>query len=160
MSGVYRTAQVCKNGHVITSNISYSEFLADFYPDCGAKTISSCLDCKTPIRGDYDIPDVIDFSSSYQPPAYCYHCGKPFPWTESKLNAIADLLDMQNQLTEEEKKRFISCLPTIFTETSQSEVTAFKLRALFKKLPSEIGRLVKNIIIDVLSESVKKVIFP
>lgn len=160
MSGVYRTAQICKNGHVITSNISYSEFLSDFCPDCGAKTISTCLDCKTPIRGKYDILGVSNFSSSYEPPAYCYHCGKPFPWTESKLNAIADLLDMQNQLTEEEKKRFISCLPIIFTETSQSEVTAFKLRALFKKLPSEIGSLVKNIIIDVLSESVKKVLFP
>lgn len=26
MSGVYRTAQICKNGHVITSNTSYSVF--------------------------------------------------------------------------------------------------------------------------------------
>lgn len=160
MSGRYQTAQICKNGHVITSNVRYSDFLSDFCPDCGAETISACLHCKIPIRGEYEISGVVNFSSSYEPPAYCYHCGNAFPWTESKLNSISELLDMQDQLTEDEKKSFISCLPIIFTETSQSEVTALKLRSLFNKLPSEIGSLVKNIIINVLSESVKKVLFP
>ena len=106
------------------------------------------------------IPGVIDISSSYKAPAYCYNCGKPFPWTESKLNSISELLDMQDQLTEDEKQYFMSHLPIIFTETPQSEVTALKLRLLINKLPSEIGSLTKNVITDVISESIKKILFP
>ena len=34
MSGIYRTAQICKNGHVITPNTSYSDFLSNFCPEC------------------------------------------------------------------------------------------------------------------------------
>lgn len=158
--GIYRTAQICKNGHVITSNTNYSEFLSMFCPKCSAETITTCLHCNTPIRGDYYIPNVIDCSLSYEPPAYCYHCGKPFPWTESTLNSISELLDMQEQLTEDEKQRFMSYLPIIFNDTPQSEVTALKLRLLFNKLPSEIGSLLKNVIIDVISESIKKTLFP
>lgn len=160
MSGIYRTAQICKNGHVITPNTSYSDFLSNFCPECSAETISTCLYCNTPIRGDYDIPCVIDVSSSYKAPAYCYNCGKPFPWTESKLTSISELLDMQDQLTEDEKQYFMSYLPIIFTETPQSEVTALKLRLLINKLPSEIGSLTKNVITDVISESIKKILFP
>lgn len=103
---------------------------------------------------------MIDVSSSYKAPAYCYNCGKPFPWTESKLTSISELLDMQDQLTEDEKQYFMSYLPIIFTETPQSEVTALKLRLLINKLPSEIGSLTKNVITDVISESIKKILFP
>lgn len=160
MSGIYRTAQICKNGHVITSNTNYADLLSNFCPECSPETITTCLHCNTPIRGDYEIEDVFDFSSSYKVPAYCYNCGKPFPWTESKLNSISELLDMQNQLTEDEKQYFMSYLPIIFTETPQSEVTALKLRLLFNKLPSEIGNLAKSVIADVVSESIKKILFP
>ena len=51
-------------------------------------------------------------------------------------------------------------MPIIFTETPQSEVTALKLRLLFNKLPSEIGNLAKSVIADVVSESIKKILFP
>ena len=54
----------------------------------------------------------------------------------------------------------MSYLPIIFTETPQSEVTALKLRLLINKLPSEIGSLTKNVITDVISESIKKILFP
>lgn len=159
MSGIYRTAQICKNGHVITSNTNNTARLSNFCPECKAETISSCPNCNTPIRGKYDVPGVMSISS-YMPPKYCHHCGHPFPWTESTLNSISELLDMQNQLTEDEKQHFMSYLPIIFDETPQSEVTALKLRLLFNKLPSEIGSLAKNVITDVISESIKKILFP
>ena len=82
MSGVYRTAQICKNGHVITSNTNNTARLSNFCPECKAETISSCPKCNTPIRGKYDVPGVISISS-YTPPKYCHHCGHPFPWTEN-----------------------------------------------------------------------------
>lgn len=111
--GTYRTAQVCKNGHVITSNIHNSAHLSNFCPECRAETITSCPNCNTPIRGEYDVPGVISFST-YTPPKYCHHCGYPFPWTEEKINSISKLLDMQDQLTEEEKKTFYVLLTSYF----------------------------------------------
>lgn len=61
MSGVYRTAQICKNGHVITSNTNYTAHLSNFCPECKAETISACPECNTPIRGQYDVPGVLVF---------------------------------------------------------------------------------------------------
>ena len=159
MSGIYRTAQICKNGHVITSNTNYTAHLSNFCPECRAETITFCPNCNAPIRGQYDVPGVIGVST-YIPPKYCHHCGHPFPWTKSTLNSISELLDMQDQLTEDEKQHFMSYLPIIFDETPQAEVTALKLRLLFNKLPSEIGSLAKNVITDVISESIKKILFP
>lgn len=160
ISSIYKTAQICKNGHVITPNIDSSNFLSNFCPECGAETTSICLHCNTPIRGQLHISGVIGLVSLYKPPAYCHHCGKPFPWTESRFNSISDLLDMQDQLTRDEKEHFMSYLPIIFAETIESEVTALKLRSLLNKLPSEIGNLVKRSITDVLAEGVKKILFP
>ena len=100
--GTYRTAQVCKSGHVITSNIHNAAHLSNFCPECRAETITSCPNCNTPIHGEYDVPSVISIST-YTPPKYYHHCGYPFPWTEEKINSISKLLDMQDQLTEEEK---------------------------------------------------------
>lgn len=98
----YQAAQVCKNGHVITSNTNNTAHLSNFCPECRAETITSCLNCNTPIRGEYYVPGVISIST-YTPPKYCHHCGYLFPWTESKLNSISELLDMQDQLSEDEK---------------------------------------------------------
>lgn len=157
--GTYRTAQVCKNGHVITSNIHNSAHLSNFCPECRAETITSCPNCNTPIRGEYDVPGVISFST-YTPPKYCHHCGYTFPWTEEKINSISKLLDMQDQLTEEEKKHFMSYLPVIFSETPQSEVSALQLKLLFNKLPSEISSLAKRLISDAISEGIRNILFP
>lgn len=157
--GTYRTAQVCKNGHVITSNIHNSAHLSNFCPECRAETITSCPNCNTPIRGEYDVPGVISFST-YTPPKYCHHCGYPFPWTEEKIYSISKLLDMQDQLTEEEKKHFMSYLPVIFSETPQSEVSALQLKLLFNKLPSEISSLAKRLISDAISEGIRNILFP
>ena len=69
----YQAAQVCKNGHVITSNTNNTAHLSNFCPECRAETITSCLNCNTPIRGEYYVPGVISIST-YTPPKYCHHC--------------------------------------------------------------------------------------
>ena len=95
-----------QNGHVITSNTNNTAHLSNFCSECRAETISSCPKCNTPIRGKYDVPGVMGIST-YTPPKYCHHCGHPFPWTESTLNSISELLDMQDQLTEDENNIYV-----------------------------------------------------
>lgn len=158
--GFYQTAQICNNGHVITSNISAREELSPFCPKCGTQTITKCPHCQAFIRGEYEVPGVFCLRSTFITPSYCHACGNPYPWTEGVFNSISELLDLQDQLTMEEKEQFMSYLPIIFSETPQSEVTSLKLRILWNKLPSEIGALTKNILIEVISESIKKILFP
>ena len=50
--GHYYTAQICKNGHVITANYDkYSEFQEAFCDKCGAPTITDCEGCNKAIGG-------------------------------------------------------------------------------------------------------------
>lgn len=39
----------------------------------------------------------------YRPPAFCEHCGTPFPWTAAKLVAGRELADDLLELTIEER---------------------------------------------------------
>ena len=47
------TMQVCMNGHVINAAVQNSpEFNKEFCTTCGAKTITKCPNCSSPIPGD------------------------------------------------------------------------------------------------------------
>ena len=60
MEGYYETAQVCINGHVITSAIeSNKSSMQEFCEDCGKPTIIKCPDCKSRIRGSYRSPNAV-----------------------------------------------------------------------------------------------------
>lgn len=50
--GEITTAQYCRNGHEITSDLKdHPEKAAKFCPQCGAATLSACEHCTAPIRG-------------------------------------------------------------------------------------------------------------
>jgi len=89
----YDVAQVCVNGHMITSALMLMPGASKaFCPECGAPTITSCPKCNHAIRGSST--EVL--SLGYSPPKYCEACGSPFPWTASSLEAaqgLAALLD-------------------------------------------------------------------
>jgi hypothetical protein len=57
----------------------------------GKPTITKCPICKTPIKGDYYNPNIIDLTT-FESPKFCRGCGKLFPWTETKLNAAKEVL--------------------------------------------------------------------
>ncbi len=55
--GRYDTAQICMNGHIINSmSKSHPEHNKEFCDKCGARTITKCPHCNTPIRGHYHEP--------------------------------------------------------------------------------------------------------
>jgi len=54
--GWYVTSQVCLNGHVIIDNaISSPDFLQKYCSKCGEPTLVKCPECKTAIRGEYQV---------------------------------------------------------------------------------------------------------
>jgi hypothetical protein len=95
--GEYRRAAVCRRGHVYTSDVSYSP-PAERCETCGAKILTSCPGCETPLRGRYHVDGVISLGDEFSPPDFCFSCGSPLPWASRQ----ARIWELQNLLDEED----------------------------------------------------------
>lgn len=148
-SHFYQAAQVCKNGHLRNTDVStHAAKNEDFCSKCGAEVISVCPHCGSPIRGAYYIRKPIYNSAMFDAsegrrkvshiagykdervsrivdiPAYCYKCGKSFPWTEEQLKTAENIINMLDDLTDEQKKQLIDFIPDIVIETPRSKYAA------------------------------------
>jgi hypothetical protein len=93
-------------------------------------------------------------------PAYCHSCGKPYPWTAARIDAAKELSDELDGLTAEEKEQLKKSIDDIVVDTPRTTVAATR----FKRLASKAGKgavdSFKSILISVLSEAAKKILFP
>jgi hypothetical protein len=155
----YDTAQICLNGHVITaSSIADPEYKMKFCEKCGAQTIDSCQNCRTPIRGDYHVRHVIA-PSYYSAPSFCHNCGKPYPWTDSKIRAAQELSDELDKLTDKEKDILKKSLDDIIRDTPQTQIASVRFKKLVTKAGPEAATALKQILVDIASEAAKKAIW-
>lgn len=155
----YDTAQICLNGHVINSMArDYPQSNQKFCSECGAETIMECPSCHSKIRGHYHIPGVIG-GYSYEAPSYCYNCGEAYPWTKIKLQAAADLADEFDELSDDEKNKLKLSLPELIKDTPQTVVAETRFKRIMKKAGAEAYDGMKTILVDVVSETVKKSLF-
>lgn len=123
MSGYY-DATICKNGHTLSA---YEEIPGLFCHKCGAESITCCPNCQTNIRGEIctNIPMV---GYPYKPPAYCFKCGKPFPWTTQALDVAKELIDDDDNLDALSKEKLTDLLPDLLVETPKSNLAASRLK--------------------------------
>ena len=71
-------------GHVITSKAkSHPEAMKQRCPECGAKTITQCIECNTEIQGYKHIPLFV-LPELRTPPKFCHECGESYPWTAAE----------------------------------------------------------------------------
>ena len=155
--GYYDVALICKNGHVINESFEKSpEFNTKFCRKCGAETINTCQVCNTPIRGYYEV-EGIAFISVETPvaPGYCHNCGKPYPWTEEKLKALQEIINLSD-ISQEDKDDFGRNLPDIVSDTPRTKVSALKLKMIGSKVSKEIWEVARGIFVDIASETAKK----
>jgi hypothetical protein len=160
--GHYETAQVCLNGHVITDTyISSPSLRQQFCSKCGKETIFQCPSCKANIQGDYRVDGVVSLGRRICPaPAYCHSCGKPYPWTESNLKTISDLLKLDEQLQEADIETMEEILPDLLTDTPKSKVAEAKYKIIMRKAGRATIEAVKEIIVEIASEAIKKSLYP
>jgi hypothetical protein len=150
----YDMAQICTNGHVINSSAGNSpEFNQSFCSKCGAKTISFCPHCAAKIRGH--LRGEVTFSQ-IDAPAFCYNCGKPYPWVAVTLSAAKDLADELDELSPDDRVTLKGTLDDLVSDTPRTQVAV----ARFKKIVAKAGRVtaeaLKKVLIDVVTEAVKK----
>lgn len=154
---MFDIAQICLNGHVINGDtIHYPEYSKDYCTDCGSETIKNCPSCKGEIRGN-SIDGIYD--TIEKPPAYCHLCGKPYPWTDTTLQSTQELIELEESISQEEKDYFSKNLPEILVETPKTKLVATKLKIFLNKASREVSSGVRDIIVDIASETAKKIIF-
>lgn len=157
--GYYHTAQICLNGHMINdSSDSNPQNNQDYCDKCGEKTITKCPNCNALIRGDYEVPGVCAIGFATAVPSYCYHCGKPFPWTELSLKSAKELLELEGSLSEEDLKYFDKNMNSLICDTPNTKVVATKLKLFLTKASAAVGSTLKDIIVEIGSETAKKII--
>lgn len=111
------------------------------------------------IRGRYEVPDVVFITANKTPaPSYCYNCGNPYPWTESALESAKELLALENILSQDELDYFNENMPSITVDTPKTKVVATKLNMYISKASSVVGSTLKDIIVEIGSETAKKII--
>jgi len=159
----YDTAQICINGHVINSqSVSRPDHNSDFCDKCGAATITECQNCNKPIRGIYHSPYHLISSdvTSFALRSFCPECGKAYPWTETRLKAAKELSDELENLSPEEREILKKSLDDIVWDTPQTPVAATRFKRLVAKAGPVVADSFRKILVDVLSETAKKIIWP
>lgn len=158
----YQTAQICLNGHCITSTYEAAPLdRQPFCDQCGAKTITECPSCHAKIRGSY-VPggDPMFFGGlGYIVPAFCGQCGAPFPWTQTAIDVTAALINEENELSSDDREALVEVLPAVISETPKTRLAAVR----FKKALSAVGEFtsdgLRQFAIDFGCELFKKLLF-
>lgn len=160
MSGPwYDTAQICLNGHIVNKEtFSSPERNQEYCDKCGIKTITACPECNAPIKGYYNVPRVVSIGG-YRKPSYCHNCGKPYPWTVSSIQAASELADELDDLNSSEKQQLKDSFSDLIQNTPKSVVAETRFKKIIKKAGTEAYQEMKSILIEIVSESVKKSLF-
>lgn len=149
----YDTAQICKNGHVVTSNADeYPEDREMYCSKCGSETIMNCPSCNASIRGS---ETEFSYSGDYEVPAYCLHCGSPFPWTKSALESAALIIQEDEQLNELISSQLINSLPDLITETPRTQLAVTRTKKALVSAGKFTVEAIRQFAIDFGCELVK-----
>jgi hypothetical protein len=84
MAEGYRSAAICRRGHVLSTNLEHrQERTGDadvpaFCQKCGAAIMTQCEKCGSVIPGQ-----LIGITKArWSPPAFCLACSAPYPWLD------------------------------------------------------------------------------
>jgi hypothetical protein len=153
----FYSRQTCLNGHVITSYV-HSEWtnLQPFCSKCGAKTIIECPHCQAEQRG---FNENVMRPDRAEPDSFCYNCGQPYPWTQSRLDAASLLIEENETLSPAEKLQLNSSLLDITSDTPKTEVAITRIKRLLPKAGTALAGTVRRLFVDIVSETVRKAIW-
>lgn len=96
----------------------------------------------------------------YDPPAFCHSCGKPFPWTERKVQAAIELFVDEVGKGTDQAKEFEQSIHDIVRDTPMAQVAASRITVSLKKLPGHAAEVIRGLVVEVAAEGIKKLIWP
>lgn len=181
----FATAQICEKGHLITMNCEDEKYTKKNHcPTCGSKTITRCPSCNEPIQGAsmkqyqrhttsicwVDNVDNLNnpptetirenLTTNYEKPAYCHSCGNKFPWMDLALKSAKELIELQEELSVDEKNTFIDNVENVTSDTASTLLSATKMSNVLKKISPIANNAIKETLYNVLAEVAKRTIWP
>jgi len=149
--GQYCTAQICKQGHVQHCNgVPFDENA--HCTKCGSKCIDECVHCQEPIRGAGTYSD----TRTYVRPEFCHGCGLPYPWLEERLRTARELLNRDDQLSEEDRIALWEDLKYVMSDPKADLVPA-KKKLIEINLSTATG-WIRDLIVDMVAKTTAEVI--
>jgi hypothetical protein len=145
----YWTAQVCLVGHI--QNGGTRVVPAEKYCECGAETIHQCQSCNGNIKGAYR-GDLIS-----RPPMGCQKCGKPYPWTESAIEKVSQLIS-DSDLGVAEKQEATSDLESILKNNPGAEIAAHRTHRRLAKMGVVLRAAYEGYVVPFAAETLAKII--
>lgn len=155
----YYTMLVCENGHVLTDCLERSSNDTPYCSKCGAKTISKCSSCGAKIRGDLRESMVLTMRMT-SAPKYCPECGAPFPWTVASLDALRELAELDDDLDAADAKALVESAEAALTDSPKTKVAAMRIKKILGKAGKASAAAIRDLLVDVLAESAKRMIWP
>lgn len=153
----YHGATICLNGHVVSK---YNPNFQPYCSQCGAETYSSCTQCHAPIHGLVKIEGVLYLGKRpYNKPFYCYQCGSPYPWTQKILDNSVELVSLDDELDDISKSLIKSAIPDLLVDTPTTAVAVAKYKKGISNASPILRDALYNLLVDVLSETLKKALF-
>ncbi len=154
----YDTAQICLNGHVANSfTTRMPQFNQKFCETCGVQTITQCPYCNSPIRGAY-LGGIV--ATRYVAPSFCIYCGKSFPWTEAKITAANELAKEFDSLDETDRAILKQSIADLVMETPAASTAVMRLKKIMAKAGQGAASMFRDVLVDVLSETARKALWP
>lgn len=154
--GHYNGATICLNGHIVSKYKANSQ---PYCSKCGKETFSKCSKCGAPIHGKYEQEGILDLTGYYDKPYFCYQCGEPYPWTEKIISNAIELISLDDEIDDISRELIKSALPDLLVDTPTTPVAVAK----YKKGVAKAGKILRdtlyNLLVDVVSETVKKSLF-
>ncbi len=144
--------QVCQKGHLVNESTEFDpDANRKFCALCGSETILCCSSCGTKITSADANP--------YRPvmiPAYCCECGKPFPWTETAIQAVFEFTDELDALDSQEKSGLKAAVPDLVSDTARTPLAISRVQTLFAKIGKPAAQTLSQILVSVLTEEAKR----
>jgi len=160
MGNGYDTAQICLNGHVVNDAVhEYPEHNKKFCDRCGKATLTACPDCNASLQGALHSEGGV-FRMGDIAPAFCHNCGKPYPWTGDRLKAARDLADELEALDAQEKALMKETVEDLVSDGPTTQLAATRFKRLLAKAGPAAAQAFKNVLVEVVSETAKKIVWP
>ena len=154
----YERGYVCLNGHWVNrfgDSSPEGNFQAD--PACGSGVISACPECAHKILGHRrarpsDAFAVLDLSSAPRVPAFCHHCGEPYPWTAAYQEAYRELMAL-SPLTDAERADAQKDLDALVSETPKTPVAIARTKRVLTRLGAGIKEEAEKLLVKIVTEA-------
>ena len=101
-----------------------------------------------------------EIASPSPPPSFCHNCGTAYPWTEQRLDAAREVAEGAEQLDEKEKQVLKDSVDEIVHKKPGAPGAVIRYKKLAAKAGKQVADGLKAILVDVLSEAIKKQLWP